>query len=98
MIGGGAQSEVWCRIFADILNRTIRQVKDPVRSNVSGAAFIASVALGYITFDDIPGLIQFWNTFKPDPANRAIYDELFAGFIDIYKNNKKMFKRLNRIR
>ncbi|MHA1936341.1 MAG: xylulokinase, partial [Candidatus Thorarchaeota archaeon] len=33
IIGGGAQSDVWCQIYADVLNRTIRRVKDPIMAN-----------------------------------------------------------------
>lgn len=95
IIGGGAQSNVWCQIYADVLNRTIRRVKDPIQANARGAAFIASVALGYITFDDIPNLIQYSTTFHPVPKNVKTYDRLFKEFLTIYKNNRKMYKRLN---
>jgi len=95
IVGGGGKSELWCQIFADVLNRTIRQVKDPMQANSRGAAFIASVALGFIKFEDIPNLIQYSQTFEPDPKNRKIYDELFKEFLAIYKNNKAMYRRLN---
>lgn len=97
MIGGGANSNIWCQIYADVLNRTTRQVKDPIQANARGAGFIAAVALGYITFKDIPKLIQFSNEFKPNPKNRKIYDELFKEFLNIYENNKKLYQRLNKI-
>ncbi len=96
IIGGGAQSDLWCQIFADVMSRNIRQVKDPMQANARGAAFIASVGLGYIKFDDIPGLIEYNRTFSPDQKNRGIYEELFAEFLDIYKNNRSIFNRLNR--
>ena len=95
MVGGGAISNIWCQIHADILNRTIKQIKDPIQTNVRGAAFIASVGLGYMTFDDIPNYIQINNTFEPDPKNRKLYDRLFKEFLNIYKHNKAIFKRLN---
>lgn len=95
IIGGGAQSDIWCQIYADVLNRTIRRVRDPIQANARGAAFIASVALGYITFDDIPNLIQYSTTFHPDPKSVKTYDQLFKEFLTIYKNNRKMYKRLN---
>jgi xylulokinase len=95
IIGGGGQSDVWCQIFADVLNRTIRQVKDPILANARGAAFIAASSLGFCTFDDIPNLIQYSNTFEPNPDNRDLYDSLFKEFLNIYKNNKAMNKRLN---
>jgi xylulokinase len=95
IIGGGAQSDIWCQIYADVLNRTIRQVKDPIMANARGAAFLASVGLGYTTFDEIPSLIQFSNIFEPNPDNRELYDSLFKEFLVIYKNNKAMYRRLN---
>jgi len=95
-IGGGALSNVWCHIFADVFDRTIRQVENPMQANARGAALIASVALGYITFDDIPQLIRYSNTYYPNPQNRKIYDELFEEFLKIYNSNKAMYRRLNR--
>jgi xylulokinase len=96
IIGGGAKSNQWCQIFADVLNRTIRQVQDPMQANGRGASFIASVGLGYISFEEIPKLIKYTNVFHPNPANRKIYDELFREFVNIYRNNKSIYKRLNK--
>jgi xylulokinase len=95
IIGGGAQSDVWCQIYADVLNRTIQRVKDPIQANARGAAFIVSVALGYIAFDDIPNLIQYSTIFHPNPNHVKIYNRLFKEFLTIYKNNRNMYKRLN---
>jgi len=94
-VGGGAKSAVWCQIFADVLNRSIRQVQDPQQANARGAAFIAAVGLGCIRFEDIPNLIQYGSTYRPNPDNRRIYDELFQEFLGIYRANKSMFRRLN---
>lgn len=96
IVGGGAQSDLWCRIFADALDRTIIRVKDPMQANARGAAFIAGVGLGYIAFGDIPGLIEIEEIYAPDPGNRKVYDELFREFLRIYRNNRSMFRRLNR--
>jgi xylulokinase len=96
MIGGGANSDIWCQIHADVFNRAIRQVKEPLQANVRGAGFLASVALGYLTYDDIPDRVQIANTYTPNPDNRKIYDELFAEFVAIYKRDKKFYTRLNR--
>ncbi|MBC2714067.1 MAG: xylulose kinase [Desulfobacteraceae bacterium] len=96
-IGGGAQSDVWCQIFADVLNRDIRQVENPRQANARGAAFIASVGLGYITFDDIPHLTKIQKTFYPNPDNRKTYDELYNIFIRLYRKNKSLYRRLNTV-
>jgi xylulokinase len=34
-------------------------------------------------------------TFAPDPANRAVYDRLYAEFPRLYQSQRKMFRRLN---
>jgi len=94
-VGGGALSALWCQIHADVLNRTIRQVEEPRLANARGAAFAASVALGYISFDDIPERVKIHQTYHPTEANRQVYDELFAEFLNIYKNNKRAYARLN---
>jgi xylulokinase len=96
IIGGGAQSDAWCRIFADVMGRSIRRVKDPIQANARGAAFIASVGLNRIAFDDIPRLIEYDDVFDPDVTSRAVYDELFAAFLEIYRKNRSIFGRLNR--
>jgi xylulokinase len=96
MIGGGANSAVWCQIHADVLNRTVRQVKDPILANLRGTGLLAAAALGYLRFEDIPDMVAVAGTFRPNPDHRAIYDELYREFLNIYKRNKAIFARLNR--
>ena len=96
MIGGGANSNLWCQIHADVLGRVIRQVKDPLLANVRGAAFLAAVGLGYLTFDDIPSRVHIAQSYTPNSAHRQIYSELFREFVNIYKCNRKIYARLNK--
>ncbi len=96
MVGGGANSNLWCQIHADVLNRTIRQVKDPILANARGAALIASIGLGYIRIADVARHVEIQNEYRPNPANRALYDALFAEFVELYKQNRKIYERLNR--
>jgi xylulokinase len=95
-IGGGARSQVWCQIFADVLGRTIEQVADPVNANARGAAMLAAVALGELTFDEIPDRVQVARSYPPDPPPKALYDELFREFTGLYRRNRKAHARLNR--
>jgi xylulokinase len=96
MVGGGARSNIWCQIQADILNRPIRQMKNPVEVNARGAALLASAALGYLQYDEIGTHVPIANTYLPNPDHRAIYDELFNEFITIYESNRKVYARLNK--
>jgi xylulokinase len=96
MFGGGALSDLWCQIHADVLDRTIDRVAEPMHANLRGAAMSASLALGAIRIGEIRDLIQIEGTFKPDPQNRATYDRLYAEFPKLYKAQRGMFARLNR--
>jgi len=95
IVGGGAQSDVWCQIFSDVMNVEIKQVNDPLYANARGAAWIAAVGLNEIQFNDIPQLVKFKKTYQPQLKNRALYDEKFDVFKLIYKQMKNVYRRLN---
>jgi xylulokinase len=95
IIGGGATSNIWCQIFADVLDRKIKQVNAAKEANAVGVALIASIALGYMKWEDVPNVMSFKAEYTPNPANREVYDKLFEEFKLIYKNNKDMYRRLN---
>jgi xylulokinase len=97
IIGGGAKSDLWCRIFADVLDRDIRKVKEPMMANARGAAFIAAVALGHIRFADIPELVVIDEVYHPRPENREIYDALYKQFLRLYRVHKKICRTLNQV-
>jgi xylulokinase len=96
MVGGGARSAIWCQIHADVMDRPIRQMQDPIEVNVRGAALLASAALGILRYDDLDAHAPVAATFMPQAGNRKLYDELFAEFVAIYENNRKIYARLNR--
>lgn len=95
IIGGGALSDVWCQIYADVLGRKIRRVADPVSANLRGAAMIAASALKWKGFQEIADTVKIDREFLPDMKNKIIYDRLFKEFVNIYKKNKDIYKRLN---
>jgi xylulokinase len=95
-IGGGANSEPWCQIHADVLGREIRQVEDPVLANVRGAGLVTLVALGRVSVEQIPAMVKVRRTFTPDPAIAPVYDHLYREFVSLYKQTKAIHQRLNR--
>ncbi|HUY64961.1 MAG TPA: FGGY-family carbohydrate kinase [Acidimicrobiales bacterium] len=97
-IGGGAKSDVWAQIHADVTGRPIRQVADPVLANVRGAGILTWLALGVVQVEDIPAMVDVRRTFEPDPALRPVYDELYGEFVNLYKRTKGIHKRLNATR
>jgi xylulokinase len=95
-IGGGARSDVWSQIFADVLGRSIEQVADPVNANARGSGLLAAVALGELTFEQVPDRVLVSRTYRPDPALKKLYDSLFREFVGLYRRNHRAFARLNR--
>jgi xylulokinase len=95
-IGGGALSPLWAQTFADVLQREIRADADPLHANVRGAAFLAGIALGELTAEDVPARVQVAQAYLPDERRAALYDGLFEEFVKIYKATKPIYARLNR--
>ncbi len=95
-IGGGAKSDAWCQILADILERKIVQVELPDLAAAKGSAIISMVGLGILKdFSEAIPLIKINKVFIPNIDNKKIYDKLFNEYKNIYKRNKNMFKKLN---
>ncbi len=96
VMGGGANSDIWCQILADITNRTIKQVENPSLSSARGSVVVVLVGLGVLKdFTEAIPLIKTENTYKPNKENRSIYASLYEEYLQIYKRNKEMFDNLN---
>ncbi len=95
LAGGGGNSDVWCQIFADVMNVQVRQVQEPIQANARGAAFIAAAALGEIDLADVSQLVSFRQTYTPNPAHRQLYDDRYGTFLDIYRHMRSVYRRLN---
>jgi xylulokinase len=95
IFGGGAIPDLWCQIHADVMDRTIERVADPVHANLRGAALFAALGLGAVSREQIRELVPVDRVFTPDPATREAYDRLYAEFPGLYKAQRKMFARLN---
>lgn len=94
-IGGGANSDVWAQIHADVTGRVIRQVDEPVLANVRGAGLLAWMALGAVRPEEIPAMVDVRRAFEPNPANASRYDAMYREFVNLYKQTKGIHRRLN---
>ncbi len=93
--GGGALSDLWAQIHADVLGAEICQVDDPVNTTVRGAALLAFVSLGYRRVEDLSGLVKIKRVFAPNDANRKVYDNMYAQYHRLFKKNRRVFAALN---
>jgi xylulokinase len=95
LIGGGAQSDLWCQIFADVLDRRVRRIAQPRQATARGAALHAAIGIGAVTPAEVSGLVAAEKTYEPEAGNQGLYDELFDRFKSFYKANRRLYKQFN---
>jgi xylulokinase len=70
--GGGARSDLWCQLRADVLGRPVRRAaaEEP---GIAGAALLAWIGLGHFAglAEAQAGLAGGASTWHPDPAAHA---------------------------
>lgn len=96
VVGGGGRSELWCQILADVLGRELHVVRDPIAANARGAAFLAALGLGELRLEDLRSLVPVERIHRPTPELRALYDDLFARFLDIHRSERRRVRRAHR--
>jgi xylulokinase len=96
MVGGGAQSDLWCQIMADVTGCAIRQPEAPIQANALGAAFIGAAGVGALTLRESATLLRIRHVYEPDGRHRSLYDERFKTFREIHRRLQPLYQRLNR--
>jgi xylulokinase len=94
-VGGGAQSDLWCQIIADVTGQPIRQLADPIQANAIGSTFIAGVGIGALQFSDLPALQRQRRVYEPVAALRNLYDDRYALFLELQRKLSPLYRRLN---
>ncbi len=95
VLGGGAQSDLWCQIHADVMGRRVERVADPTVAQLRGVALYALVGLGRLRLDEVPALVPAAQGFDPEPGAVAAYAPLYEEFRRVYGSLKGMYRRLN---
>ena len=71
LTGGGALSNVWAQIMADVVGIPMHRQANPRIHNVLGMGLLAFNRLGKLKLEDMPGMIKFDRVFEPDPTEPA---------------------------
>jgi xylulokinase len=89
-IGGGATSDLWCQILADVTGKNICLPQNTEASGL-GAGIAAAVGAGWHpTFKAAAqAMTGMEKTIKPDPQNHQKYQRRFAAYKKIYPALKK---------
>jgi xylulokinase len=96
ILGGGACSDLWCQVHADILERRIERVTDPTFANLRGAAIFAAMALDRLTLDDVPEVVKIDRVFEPSSGARTVYRPMYSEYRRLYGRLHSIYARLNR--
>lgn len=84
-IGGGAASDVWLQVFADVWGVPVRRRSVVEEANSLGAAVTGAVALGLVDgFDAARSLSSVTAEFVPDRGRAALYAAAHPVFADAY--------------
>ena len=83
--GGGARSDAWLQIKADILGRPLTRPKI-TEAGALGAAILAGVGGGVYRSagEAIEALVKIDRVFEPDARRHELYDERFARYHLLY--------------
>ena len=86
LLGGGAQSNLWCQIYADVLGRSIERVQEPMFAQLRGAALLALLGLGETTLEESASRVPVDRRFEPEAGSAEVYDPLFDRFTALYRS------------
>lgn len=93
IIGGGAQSDTWMQVIADIWQRPVRRRSIVSDANSLGAAVTAAVGVGLVDgFAAARTLSELTATFEPDTARCNEIADRHRAFLDAYRRLEPWFE------
>ena len=94
-IGGGAKSDLWLQLQADIFGADVIQLENEQGPGM-GAAMLAAYGCGWFSsLEECAAVfIKRAAVFSPNEANVAIYADLFEIYKDVYASTKALNQRL----
>ncbi|MCT4542890.1 MAG: xylulokinase [Vallitalea sp.] len=96
--GGGAKSNLWCQILADIFNCSINSINTN-QGPALGGAILGCVATGkYGTVEKVcSDIIKVTNTIKPIQENVQHYNKLYPIYNELYSKLNSTFDKLSNL-
>jgi len=93
--GGGAVSDEWAQIMADVTGRPILQLAEARQANTRGIAFLVFRRLGLVGDEDIDAFCPVKKRYEPRPEAVKVYDHLFEQFQLAYEQTEPIYDKLN---
>ncbi|ARJ13117.1 xylulokinase [Staphylococcus lugdunensis] len=94
-IGGGAKSEFWLQLQADVFNTTVRKLKHEEGPSM-GAAMIAAVGLNWFESieDCVDAFIDIVAEFHPNPERHRQYEQFYQIYQQVYAQTRTITQQL----
>ncbi|MGM0365372.1 MAG: FGGY-family carbohydrate kinase [Actinomycetota bacterium] len=96
--GGGAESEKWLQIKADIIGKEIETLKNTQAASL-GAAMLAGIAIGkYSSFGDaIRNTIYPKKQYYPNKKSENIYNKMYEIYKSMYDVNRELLHKISKL-
>jgi xylulokinase len=92
-VGGGAQTDTWLQVVSDVAG--VRQEVPAITVGACyGDAFLAGCAAGLLKREQIDEWVRPGRSIEPDQRLRSTYDALYADYLDLYQDSRRVVHRL----
>ncbi|MEG0051152.1 MAG: FGGY-family carbohydrate kinase, partial [Terrisporobacter sp.] len=93
--GGGAKSELWKKIIANVLNLKVDTIESEEGPALGGAILAAVACKEFDSIEDaVNKLVKVVDTVEPDEELVKKYEERYNKFKKIYPTVKELYKEL----
>lgn len=90
-VGGGLKSPVWAQAISDVTGRS-QLVPEQAIGASYGDALLAAIGVGLVPADTDWARIA--REIEPDPRNRALYEQLYQTWVELYPATRDQMHRL----
>lgn len=95
LIGGGARSQAWRQIIADVIQRPIVCTSMKQEANTWGAAKCGGVCVGlWKSFEEAQQMVPVESVTQPRTETKAVYDMMYQAFLHAYDHLVPTFDEL----
>lgn len=96
VVGGGAVSDVWMQILADVLQIPICIPENPRLTGAMGAYYCAMIGLGHLeSYNAIYDTVKISKVFNPNKDNFDVYNKLYNIYLKLYPSLSSLYDDIN---
>lgn len=96
LVGGGAQSDLWPQMLADMFGVPAQVHGHPRQATSLGAAMAAGVGVGMFgDYQEAAGMAFFDEDYAPDPVRQVAYARHYAVYRNLYHQMKDAYRAIS---